>query len=475
MDLAKLNILLEESNGFPSVRNWSSTSTKLRPIEGNCQYNSILGTSYWIEIEEDELEKQEWFFLMECLPKQNKLSLSRPKPFSILQKIINKKNWFGIPKFFGLSLFGNPTSDIRVFGKEASTLTLKNDRQLRNYQEIARTNALSSLEQWGGATIIADCGAGKTAMALSIACKLQRKTLVICNRVFLMEQWKEEIINWTNVESVGWLQSNTINTQSDINVASIDSLCQCEYSKEVLDEFGLVIIDEMHHLAALSLSSVLPKLKPRYILGISATPDRNDGLEHLLYWLAGPTCFVYKRLPEVTGLKNTVKVHQIVFKDGQQKVITYGDKLGFSAMVSHLALDEKRNELILKLCDQVKLRKKILVVTSLVNHAKLLFKNLENASLIYGGYGNKEQAKESQFVVATYQYLEEGYDDPSIDTLILALPRSKIQQTIGRCERTKEGKSVPEVFDIVDDFSIFKAMWYKRQKFYVSRGFQIYK
>lgn len=91
-----------------------------------------------------------------------------------------------------------------------------------------------------------------------------------------------------------------------------------------------------------------------------------------------------------------------------------------------------------------------------------------------GPFQMPKEAKDrasTRIVLATYSLLEEGYDDPSLDALLLAMPRSKIQQTIGRIERHKEGKQVPVVFDLVDDFSLFPNMHRKRMSFYKSRGF----
>jgi superfamily II DNA or RNA helicase len=253
------------------------------------------------------------------------------------------------------------------------------------------------------------------------------------------------------------------------------------YDSNVFKDFGLVIIDEMHHLAAKTLSKVLPKIPARYILGISATPDRGDGLEFLLYWLAGPTSFVYKRLPEITGLSHTVLVHQHIFRGGAEKeVFNVGGKLGFASMVSALAKEEARNTFLLQIIKYLTKdgmnRRKILIVTSIVNHAKFLSDTLQ-CTMINGGCPSylvaKAKSPECKLVVATYQFLEEGFDDPLIDTLILALPRSKIQQVVGRCERTYEGKLTPIVIDIIDPFSIFQAMSWKRKSFYDSRGFKL--
>jgi superfamily II DNA or RNA helicase len=528
--------LLVKSFGYPTE---SSNVTRLKPIPPSSELETVIGAVYWIRaFSEEWIQAQPWNEHLLCKPHKNSLAPGAPKSFSVSYRNESKPNWIGLPRFLGLSLFGRPKRDIRSFGFDMTPhVSLAEDRPLRDYQMKARDAALSSLEEWGGATIIADCGAGKTALALSIAASLKRKTLILCNRTFLMQQWRSEIVGkrWTwsddNSETdssseckikcenckkkcigvptqlcecgfrhvtawigktppfngwllnarVGWLQgAELIDTcDKDFVVASIDSLSQCKYSADMLKEFGLVIIDEMHHLGALTLSQVLPKIPSRYILGITATPDRNDGLEHVLYWLAGPTCFVYKRLPSITGLTRTVEVIQHLFTIGNRTEIIYkGGKIGFAAMVNALSVDEKRNDYIVQLARSAldKKRKKLLIVTSIVDHAKFLGSILK-ALVIHGGCSPAlvAQAKsaDTTVVIATYQFLEEGYDDPFLDTLLMALPRSKIQQVVGRCERTHEGKLVPEIIDIVDTFSVFEAMSWKRHHFYKSRGFGI--
>jgi superfamily II DNA or RNA helicase len=498
----KLLELLQTSYGYPS-----KTYLKLKDIKKlctenieskllPCNFETVCGAVYWIQKSKNWAFEQIWGKYLICTPIKNALANSydeENQTFSVFYENAQKPDWIGIPKFLGLSLFGLPTKDIRSFGNEFfNNVEFDITRTLRNYQILAKQNALLDLEKWGGSTIIADCGAGKTCMGLSIACELKRKTLIICNRSFLMQQWKLEIegepqtienpakLSWLKNANVGWIQGPKVDIeQKDFVVASIDSLSQCSYSPEILKQFGLVIIDEMHHLAAKTLSTVLPKIPSRYILGITATPDRNDGLEYLLYWLSGPTSFVYKRVPEVTGIYHSVEICQQTFSQGTEKEIYYKNgKLGFASMVSALAKEEKRNQFIKAIIKElIPKRKKILIVTSIVEHAKYLGSEFQ-CEVIYGGCKAsqvlKAKSKYCKMVVATYQFLEEGYDDPFIDTLVFALPRSKIQQVVGRCERTHEGKLTPLVVDIIDPFSIFKAMSWKRKKFYSSRGFKIY-
>ena len=556
-----LHELFLKSEGRPLTKEeenyWNESLPKFRPIcERHHGLETALGAVYWIKAPFEEkiqieewFKRQPWYEQLTCKPHKNSLAPGQPKTFSVSYVHASKIQWIGIPRFLGLSIFGIPQKDIRKEGLEIH-LEFKMDRPLREYQETATQAALKSLKEWGGATIIADCGAGKTAMALKIASLIQRKTLVLCNRSFLMEQWRHDIEGklwtWADDNSTSEAQENAwkmkcanckknhVNIQPekqelpskctecgflyasswigctepregwlsdvkcgklqgaytenkiskkiivdgmDIVIGSIESLSQCEYPKQMLEQFGLIIVDEMHHLGALTLSQVLPKLPAKYILGITATPDRNDGLEHVLYWLAGPTCFVYKRLPSVTGQSNTVKVNQMQFAGGKrEEIYVRGGQLGFAAMISSLAQDEVRNTYLLSLTKELlKKRKKILIVTSIVDHAKALGASLENSIVIHGGCSSAKVALaksgDQQCVIATYQFLEEGYDDPLIDTLIMALPRSKIQQVVGRCERTHEGKLVPLVIDIVDTFSVFMGMSWKRHAFYKSRGF----
>jgi superfamily II DNA or RNA helicase len=266
-------------------------------------------------------------------------------------------------------------------------------------------------------------------------------------------------------------------------------LSEGKYSKELLSQFGFVIVDECHHIAALTLSQVMPQIPSKYVLGISATPERNDGLEHLIYWLLGPCAFVYKRLPSITGISHTVTIKQIIFSGGLDKTDArmWNGQLAFAEMINRLAEDHERNKVLVDIILKCYLegRKKILVISSIVDHAKKLKNQLlshvsnavsqHDVFSIFGGTRQeivqKSKTDSARVVFASYAYVGEGYDDATIDTMVLALPRSSIQQIIGRCERVHVGKLTPVVYDLIDDFSIFESMSYKRQKFYKSRGF----
>jgi superfamily II DNA or RNA helicase len=238
----------------------------------------------------------------------------------------------------------------------------------------------------------------------------------------------------------------------------------------------------MHHLAAKTLSQVLSKFSASRILGVTATPERNDGLEHLLYWLVGPVSFVYKRCPEITGKENNVQIIKKSFKTPNLS-LDFVSNISFTGIMKMLSTNKYRNDFlveeILKLCDT---RKKILVTTTFVQHGKWLLNELnlkfQNKCVFLHGGCKQEfilfaKSMECKIVIATYQYMEEGYDDATLDSLVLSLPRSKVQQVIGRCERSHIGKLNPIIIDIVDCFPICQGMFKKRMKFYKERSYQI--
>ncbi len=398
----------------------------------------------------------------------------------------------GLPRFLGLSMFGPPQKDIRTMGHDICSTSKPID--LRDLQERAVSQTLAQLEDWGGAFIIADCGFGKTRIGMALASRLKRKTLILCNREVLMLQWAAVVRDLQPHWTISWLQGSESFTKAsikcagstflgaacdaDICIGSIDTLVDSSVPKDILQSFGLVIVDEAHHLAASTLVHALPLLASRYIVALSATPDRRDGLEHAIYWLSGPVSFVYKRLPSITGIHGAVIVQKLtVLGCGNHEKMYANGQLAFAEMTTSLSVDPRRNKIIIDAVRSILSRSKIIVVSSLVAHCQLLRDAFldQTTALMAGPNVESIKAKDpaTKLVFATYSMLEEGYDDPDLDTLILATPRSRVQQTVGRIERSKSGKQVPLVIDVVDPFSIYPNMWYKRFHFYKSRGFSI--
>lgn len=483
--LLKQNIGSEGSTLFPLLE------------ERTCPYTSMLRGVYCIETGmsvQEFIKKNDFMKELKVAPVTR--GPWKPKYFPIYYCIPERPTWIGLPRFYGLAKFGYPTHDKRLPGLSID-VHLSTDRTLRQLQSDAVDASLDVLERWGGTTIIADCGAGKSGIGAALICSLQKKTLWITPRTVLMHQARNDLLTWIPDCSIGWMQGKWNATkkrrretvvhsdccpddvQGDIIIASIESLSQCEYPKDILESFGLVIIDEMHVLAAKTLVHVLPKLPSALLVGLTATPDRKDGLEKVLYWLVGPTSFVFKRLPSITGLRGTVQVKKVYWNTSMQP-ITNAVGIDFTSTTIALSKHPSRQQLlhteIQYLLDN---RRKVLVVTTFVDHGQALLDSSPDVKKFFlyskSPTTDIQQSKEQEtrLIIATYGFISVGYDDEDIDCILLATPRSNIQQTIGRIERSKIGKHIPIVVDIIDSIPCFTAMSYSRQRFYTSRGFSI--
>ena len=544
---AALDEQLRSSSGFPLE---GDIGVRLRPIPAAPNpLESILNGVYWMNVKEPAkvwIKRQRFLdALMAKVVRSPFAPGFPPPPFPLYHVHPGQPHWIGVPKFFGLSAFGRPQKDKRIINPLPAPLSI-DGLHLRPEQQRAVNQTLASLKEWGGATLIASCGVGKTAMAIAIAVALNVKTLVLCNRTVLMRQWKgecggagptwesdetpvtitttefrtlcatcnkpssstptlcccsecvEDVIlparkGWIQGARVGWLQGAEPPQpkrkrkrpppkfdveDKDIVIASIASVAECGYSRDLLSQFSLVIVDEMHHLAAKTLTQVLPQLPARYVLGLTATPTRADGLEYVLYHLAGPTSFVYIRTPAVTGKLHTVEVRCLEVES------RYSMEAGFANLLTSLSNDAARNSIIVEAIARsvAEGRQRILCISNPVLHGPLLrdaciaagIEAAEESVCLSGGVGAStlRQAKLVRIVFATYGLLSEGYDDPQIDTLILATPRSNVQQSVGRVERTHPGKLLPIVYDVVD--SCLRSMHAKRLQFYKSMGYVIH-
>jgi superfamily II DNA or RNA helicase len=401
-----------------------------------------------------------------------------PKPLKLWARHPSKA-LIGVPKFWGLSANGWPERDKRELGDQLQ-LTFSADITLKPEQDKGVEAYLDSMHKWGGGFFVADCGFGKTVTMAKVIAQLGRKAMVVAPTLTLLAQIQGELKRFLG-GSIQVLQGACTPAKleklakCDIIVASLCTLAQCVYPPSFWTTVGTVLFDEAHLMCARTLSAILPHIPARYLGGFSATPSRRDNLEYVLYWLLGPTAFVYQRLPSITGKSGTVIIKKV---NGPSipTPFTFQKAAVFSALLSSLVVHKDRNALILELViAQCKVRARVLVLTAFREHATELADTLEKSGiptqLLLGG--KKSSTGEHKCAVATYKLLELGYDDTTLDTLVLCTPKSSIQQTVGRVEREAPNKLVPLVFDIVDGNSMLQGMWKKRKSFYASRGFRL--
>ncbi len=198
-----------------------------------------------------------------------------------------------LPRFYGLKRFGDPDIN-NIGGGDKININFKGD--LREEQKPIEELYLKSAEKRGGGIISIKCGGGKTVLALHIASVLSVKTIVIVHKDFLMTQWRDRIIEFLPDARIGKIQQNTVDIEDkDIVLAMVQSLSMKEYEDGTFDSFGLAIFDECHHLGAEKFSKSMQKVASKYMLGLSATPKRKDGLSKVFEWYMGDIVYLQKK------------------------------------------------------------------------------------------------------------------------------------------------------------------------------------
>jgi superfamily II DNA or RNA helicase len=303
-----------------------------------------------------------------------------------------------------------------------------------------------------------------TATSLAIASKYKRKTLVIVHKEILADQWEDRIGQFCPGVKVGRIQGNRWETDAPFVLAMIQTLCIREFPKGAFDQFGFIIIDEAHHIGAPAFSQVMLGMNPEYTLGLSATPERKDGLTKILYWFLGP--MFYKMDAQVEG---ELVVHKLSFDCAQYKTeiptVNRAGKICLPTNITRLTEFQERNDFIIKHIKNAQSRgRKILVLSDRRAHCEYIKNALDNAILSMGGSVDPPALKDgANTLVSTFGLAREGLDIPELDTLFIVTPISDVVQALGRITR---GPGTKEVHDIVDHWSIFESMWYKRNATY---------
>jgi superfamily II DNA or RNA helicase len=398
----------------------------------------------------------------------------KPIPFKLYQESSSR---IYMPKFYGIKTFGVP--DI-IKLHDGININTEFNGTLRPYQEEAAVKFLEAARnpQKMGGIINVHCGWGKTNLAIYIMCALKKKTLIVCHKDFLLQQWKERIEQFTTGAKIGMLKAKIIDIENkDIVLASLQSLSMKDYPEDTFNTFGFFIADECHHFPAEVFSRALKKVNFKYALGLSATLNRKDGLTKVLKWHIGNVVFkAAKRTDEL-------QVHFCDFYDPNPKysleVKGYNNKLNVSRMINNICEYEPRTNFIIQKLIEVLVKepeRRVIILSDRRNHlecfhALLSQKGYESA--FYVGGMRQEELKRSeakQIILATYHIAAEGFDCPGLDTLILASPKSDVIQCVGRIQRTPQHlrKHVPLVLDIVDNFSLFQRQAKKRYAYYKS-------
>ena len=385
------------------------------------------------------------------------------------------ESWLRIPRGVGIAIFGLQDNRMEA-GKPMQVIF---QGELRHYQKKACQLTTQTLKQHHGALLLACCGAGKTIMAIHLACTFGVCVGIVVHKEFLLTQWKERIAAFCPDATIGIVQQNRCDIGCDFTLFMLHSTISRAYDPTVFSQIGLVVVDECHHISAKYFSQIMRKFPAQYRLGLTATPDRADGLGFALNYFFGPTACQIQR--ETAGGQQAT-VQRCFYKDGKQTAITMSNgKLLFAKMITRLVEDEKRNKFVVsQIMKQLKNDKCILVASERRKHlqdlAALLPASISHA--FYVGETSKKRKREREknkeecdVLFTTFQMASEGLDIKRLNCLVMATPKKNIEQVVGRILRKKD--SEPVVVDIVDNFSVFAGMAKSRMRFYKAKDFEV--
>lgn len=329
---------------------------------------------------------------------------------------------------------------------------------------------------------------GKTVTAIGIVAKRQVNTLILTHSRQLLDQWKERLETFIEGASVGVIGGGKKKPTGQIDVATYQSLINKKDNtvSSKIREYGQVIIDECHHISAPRYEMLLNEVSARYVVGLTATPDRQDGHQKIMFMVAGP---VRHKVRADHGSKF---VQRVIVRERHETPPTdifqnNGERPHIASVYRWLAQSNARNQDIVQdVVHCVQNGANCLLLTERREHAETLATLLEAESIslvvLRGGMRVKErrgvesQLHEAQVIVATGKYIGEGFDLPRLDTLFLALPiawKGTLSQYAGRIHRDVDGKQEVTVYDYLDNsLPMLERMFRKREKGYKAMGYQ---
>lgn len=353
-------------------------------------------------------------------------------------------------------------------------------------EQVART----MLESEAG-VLVAPPGAGKTVVGAYLIAARARSTLVLVHRRPLLDQWVSQLSRFLGVatEDVGRIAGGVWRPNGVLDVAMLQSVIRKGRVDDSVASYGHVVVDECHHVAAFSFERVLAEVKAKYLLGLTATPERRDGHQPIIRMQIGPT---RARLGSFQGgwehdLRRTVLVRE------SGTALTGGQELGIQQLYAVLAQDENRNQLILDdVIQALRAGRSPIILTERRDHLELLSTGLrtatENVMVLQGGMRVKARRAvlerlasipdtEPRVLLATGRYVGEGFDDSRLDTLFLTLPiswRGTLVQYVGRLHRQHGSKTSVQVYDYADSgIPVLARMLRRRLQGYRAMGYDL--
>jgi superfamily II DNA or RNA helicase len=392
------------------------------------------------------------------------------------------------------------------------------------------------LQAGGNGLICVPCGRGKTFMAIWTAMRLGTQFLIVVDKEFLLNQWKGELESLVPGLKVGILQEDlcqigeqvsvgkpltVVQLQAkcreqglkvgggreeiltrlktklpdfqdkdvstityDCTIAMIQTLVQREFPQGTFKGFGFTIFDECHHLGAAHFSKALLKVQTKHMLGLSATPIRDDGLTKVFEWFLGkPVYWEKTREPDPQVV---VQVEQFSCDDSVYNTIPtdYRGEPVLARLLTSIVECKQRNQHVATLIETIAKdpKRRILVLSERIGHLETLETLLKPSGLLMRYYigGMKEEereagAKEAQVLLASYAMASEAMNIKHLNCVVLASPRKKVEQSTGRILRVQKNQREvhPLIVDVVDSHGLYQGQYRKRAQYYKKCAYRI--
>uniref|UniRef100_A0A6C0BCN3 Helicase ATP-binding domain-containing protein n=1 Tax=viral metagenome TaxID=1070528 RepID=A0A6C0BCN3_9ZZZZ len=403
---------------------------------------------------------------------QQKFAAKEDLSFKIYRE---SKERYYLPRRWGEAAFGPADSNIVSEGRE---LLAEAKRFVGTPYEYQKDIINMFIKADANGLICVPCGRGKTFMAVAIAAKLGKRFLVIVDKEFLMNQWKGEIQSLLPGLRIGICQAGRreIDPEKyDCTLCMIQTLCGQEFLPNTFQDYGFAIFDECHHLGASHFSKALMKVQTRKMLGLSATPKREDGLTKVFEWFLGePVYWEKTRDPDPSV---TVRPIFVTCKDAAyvEPPLDWRKEIVMARLLTQVVECQERTAMIAEclkqLCEDK--RRKVLVLSERISHLNAIEDLLPGYSIGYYIGGMKEEVRETgaanaQILLASYAMASEAMNIKTLNSVIMASPRKNVEQSTGRILRIQADKRIvsPLIIDIVDVHGVYRSQYKKRCIYY---------
>jgi superfamily II DNA or RNA helicase len=379
-----------------------------------------------------------------------------PKQSISLQPYRVRETLAYVPFAYGVSLGFEPMPH------QPSSKKVEFIGTLRDEQKVVRDQVLDCLNQTRSVIVSTHVGFGKSILATYFSYKIQMKTLIVVNRITLMNQWVDVLNQFIRDPKICVIKTNQIiDWDCDFFIINAVNLPKIGYMPEI----GLVVVDELHLIVSKVLSTAFQYVTPSYFIGLSATPYRNDGLDVLIDLYFGKNR-IDRQLQRV---HHVYKINTGFVPKIEKQV---NGKVDWNSILNQQATDPNRNDLIVQIITNNPYN--FLVLCKRVEQIQILESKIQEIGIkAIGLYGNKQPEKvdssERIILIGTIQKVGTGFDAPYLNALIIASDlEAYFIQYLGRVFRKRD--TVPVIFDLVDNYSILKKHYKTREKTYLEHG-----